>query len=375
MEKLSIAMVSPYDFSHPSGVNTHAVNLSRYLASQGHCIDLLGPCSDSYYEHDAYEGISFHSLGSTIPFPISSTAARISLNPKVYFQIRSILKNQFDIVHIHEPFMPLTSLSTLLLSKCPKIGTFHAYHEYKNNYAILQSVVSPLMNLIDHAICVSEASKSYIQPWMHNFTGNVSVIGNGIDTSKFKNSIKPYINNTPFTVVFIGRDEPRKGLTLLLKALENLSYSNYKFKLLVAGLNDLNSYNNLFPNIFKSFEIECLGSVHNDLIPNILQTSDVVCVPSLGGESFGIVLLEALASNTPVIASDIKGYSQILSQQNYPLIPVNDASALEHALESLILNPELRHNMAELGTEIVRKYNWTVIGSEIESIYWNMCGR
>ena len=115
--------------------------------------------------------------------------------------------------------------------------------------------------------------------------------------------------------------------------------------------------------------------MNNDVIPNILSATDVLCAPSLEGESFGIILLEGLASHTPVVATNIKGYSDVLSLQNYPTIPVNDTGAIANAVETLLLNPSLRHQMAELGNHIVRKYDWAVIGPKIESIYWNVRGK
>lgn len=364
-------MVSPYDFSYPSGVNTQAINLSKYLISIGHNVDIIGPSST----RTTIDGITFHSLGKCISFPIASTATRISLNPKIFFNLRAILKKQFDVIHIHEPFMPLVSLSTLLLAQSPIIATFHAYHEYKNNYKILQNMMSQLMNRIDHAVCVSKTSQSYIQAWLEKFTGDVSIIGNGIDVSRFNSPRKHNAVSRPFTVTFIGRDEPRKGLKLLLEAMNKLSYSNYPMKLLIAGPHDLSPYHNLFPNLFNKTEIELLGPVNNDVIPNILSATDVLCAPSLEGESFGIILLEGLASHTPVVATNIKGYSDVLSLRNYPTIPVNDTGAIANAVETLLLNPSLRHQMAELGNHIVRKYDWTVIGPKIESIYWDVRGK
>lgn len=369
MDNLSIAMISPYDFSFPSGVNSHAIDLSRYLISRGHKVDLIGPSSSAC----SIEGLNFRSLGNSISLPVSNTSTKISLNPVAYLKLKSILKSKFDIVHIHEPFMPLISLSALLISKHPIIATFHAYHEYKNKYKGIHDLMSPLANRIQQVICVSEAAKAYIKPNLENFKGKISIIPNGIQVAKFTNNAKLNSNSQAFTVTFIGRNEPRKGLKFLLSALEDLSYLHYTFKLLIVGMDDLTQYKSMFPNLFKTLQVECLGSVDKDLIPQILHQSDVLCVPSTEGESFGIILLEALASQTPLIATNITGYAALLSADEYPCIEAKDPKAIRNALEKLFLYPDLRYSLTNLGDTIAKKYDWQIIGSVIESTYLDVC--
>tara|TARA_A100001037_G_scaffold46784_1_gene38234 strand:- start:2023 stop:3135 length:1113 start_codon:yes stop_codon:yes gene_type:complete len=369
MDHLSIALVSPYDLSFPSGVNNHIINLAKFLTTKGHKVELIGPSSKPFHLED----VQFHSLGPSISIPIANTKTRLSLNPWVHHKIRSVMARKFDIVHIHEPFMPLASLFTLLLSQHPIICTFHAYHEYRNPYKLLQDFMPKAIAKIDYAIYVSEASKCYVERCLPNFSAPMSIIPNGIDLSQFDRCIETISSNKALSLAFIGRDEPRKGLKVLLKALEDLSYFHANLTLIVVGIENLETYKTIFPNLFKTFTVECYGSINNDFIPKILAKSDILCVPSTGGESFGIILLEGLASNTPVVATNIDGYAGVLAPHNYPLVKINDSNSLKIGLEQLLVKPLLRQKLAELGNNIVRKYSWENIGNNIESTYFNIC--
>ena len=340
-----IALVSPYDYAQNGGVTEHVRQLARHLRIHGIDVAILAPASAPVPDEPALV-----SLGPVTPIHINGSVARPTLSPVVVEGVAALLARQpFDVIHLHEPFVPMLPLSVLNASGSPNVGTFHASGQRSLGYAASRKFVHWLAQRLTLRIAVSEAAAQFVRRYIG---GDYTIIPNGVDTERFKPDVPPiaaWRDGRP-NVLFVGRfDEPRKGFGVLLEAWPAVQQTRPDARLLVVGRGDPGPFRQRAAEL-GCREVHFLGSVDGAELASYYTTADVFCAPSTGQESFGIVLVEAMSSGTPVVASDIGGYRQVLSHRREGLlVPPQQPNALAAALIHLLDDPVIQADLAHAG--------------------------
>lgn len=364
---MKIAMVSPYDFTWPGGVTAHVAQLARALGKVGHQVWVLAPHSPSRESQGAEV---FIPLGRSVPLPTGGSIARVSLSWWLYPKVRDLLRREaFDIIHLHEPMAPILPLCVLEVSKAVNVGTFHASYSHQRLYRLTHPIIKRWHQRLDGSIAVSPAAYRYVSK---AFPGDYKIIPNGIDVDHFARSGGPWpqYQDEKTNILFVGRLEKRKGLKYLLDAYSRLKWELPNIRLLVVGPGtpDRDCYRIIGARGLQ--DVVFVGPVSYDDLARYYATADIFCSPATGAESFGVVLLEAMAASKPIVASDIEGYSGTVTHgQQALLFPRRDADGLARALALLVDNPELAHRLGQRGHEIVQRYRWEVIASQVEDYY------
>ena len=367
---MKIAMVSPYDFTWPGGVTAHVAQLARALGRSGHEVKVLAPHSPSRDFQDSDLLVPF---GRSVPLPSGGSTARVTLSWWLYPKIRALLKKeQFDIIHLHEPMVPILPLCVLEFSKSVNVGTFHASYSRQHLYRAFQPIIKRWQKRLHGSIAVSPAARRYVN---NTFPGEYEIIPNGIDYKHFSANVAPLpqYQDGKLNILFVGRLEKRKGLRYLLEAYSKLKWEMPNTRLIVVGPGnpDKESYRILSSHGLR--DVEFAGRVSYDELPHYYATADIFCSPATGGESFGIVLLEAMSAGKPVVASDIEGFRGIMSDgEQGLLVPKKDTGALANALGRLARDPELRSKLGGQGSRSAEDYRWEVVAGRIEE-YYNRC--
>jgi len=363
---MKIAQVSPYDLNYPGGVVSHIFQLGEQLIRRGHDVKYLGPINSPSLNYSN----QIIPMGNSIPIPVAGSVARISLNFWGTRKIKTILeKEKFDIIHLHEPFMPSLPLKILSHSNSINIGTFHAYSDKDYAYKFTKWYLTKFMNRLDGKITVSASAKEYVQK---HFSGDFTVIPNGIDLDFLSQKTEPlnqYMDNK-FNILFLGRLEKRKGLQYLLKAYIELK-KKYDIRLIIIGPGNLDKQSMKLIKSINSADIVCTGAITDQYEKRMYyQTADLFCAPNTGNESFGIVLAEAMACGIPVVASNINGFKNVIEHgKNGFLFEPNSVSSIYNYIELLITNNDLRNTIAENGQLKVKEFNWNKLVDKILDCY------
>ena len=374
---MRIAQVSPYDLSYHGGVVAHTASLSRELSRRGNQVVLFAPRSRPQTAPDV-SGLEVVPLGGSIPFNASGSVSRISVSIKAARQMRRILTSErFDVVHIHEPLMPFLGATASWFSPWPTVGTFHAYSENIHpGYLGFKPVFTLVADKLDGRIAVSNAAKSYADKY---FPDNYTIIPNGIDVPRFeKPRPKPSeFRDDAINLVFVGRvGEKRKGLRYLLGAYSTLRwrYPNLRLIVVGAGVPDRESYRMMGERGID--DVIFAGPVTDEELPAYYQHADVFCAPNTGHESFGLVLVEAMASGAPIVASRILGFEGVADhERNALLVDVGDEYAIANAIQRLIEEPQLRSNLVRNGREKVQRFGWARVADDVIDYYQEVTAR
>ena len=364
---MKIAMVSPYDFTWPGGVTAHVTQLARELGRNGHEVQVLAPHSPSRQnENDE----PFVALGRSVPLPSGGSTARVSLSWWLYPKVRDLLQREaFDIVHLHEPMAPILPLCVLEFSEAVNIGTFHASYKHNHLYRLSHPLIKRWHQRLDGGIAVSPAALRYVNS---AFPGNYKIIPNGIDLDHFTTKAAPWpeYQDGKINILFVGRLEKRKGLRYLLEAFSRLKWDLPDIRLLVVGPGSPDKESHSILGGRGLTDVVFTGSVPYKDLPRYYASADIFCSPATGAESFGIVLLEAMAAGKPVVASDIEGYAGIVTHgQECLLFPRKDIEALAQALGTLIRDPQLREKLGSQGRQTVKQYRWDRVAAQVEDYY------
>jgi phosphatidylinositol alpha-mannosyltransferase len=367
---MKIALVSPYDFAHPGGVVNHISCLEQQFTGLGHDVKIIAPSSKALYTL----GDRFIRIGSPRPLPVSGSIARITLSLRIEHQIKEVFaREKFDICHLHEPLMPTLCTTVLRLKKAPMVGTFHASGGkpwYEIFSPIMKWYLRRWWSKLDGRIAVSEVARRFVD---HSFPAEYTIIPNGIDTHHFNNGVQPFEEylDDKTNIVFVGRLEKRKGFDYLLDAfkLVKKEYRDCRLIQVGPGKRLLNKYRKRAIN-------ENIGDVHftgyatyADL-PRYYKTADIVCFPNTGWESFGIVLLEAMAVGKPIVATDISGFRAVMENGAHGLtVPPMDARALADALLTMINDADLRLKMGASSREHATQYDWGILADRLLHFY------
>ncbi len=366
---MKVAMVSPYDFTWPGGVTAHVSQLTRELNRLGHQVQVLAPHSPS---RECADPDTFVPLGRSVPVPSGGSIARVSLSWWLYRRIRDLLEQEsFDIIHLHEPLAPILPLFVLEHSNAVNIGTFHAYYSRQHLYRLGHPIVKRWHQRLHGRIAVSPAAMSYVQ---RRFPMDYKIIPNGIDVDHFAQGVEPWpqFQDGKTNLLFVGRLEKRKGLKYLLQAYSRLKWELPNIRLIVVGPGNLDKDSHRILGASNPQDVVLAGRVSYEDLARYYASADIFCAPATGAESFGIVLLEAMAAGKPVVASDIAGYNGIIRHGRQGLLfPKRDTEAMASALRFLVLNPDLAQQLGKTGRRMVEQYRWSSVANQVESYYYD----
>jgi phosphatidylinositol alpha-mannosyltransferase len=368
---LRIAQVSPYDFAHSGGVQRHIASLSRELQSRGHEVSILAPCTRGEPAVDIGD-VDLRVFGRSVPVPTAGSIARISFSVWHEWRLKTMLEDeQFDIVHIHEPLMPMFALTASRFSPSTTIGTFHAYNEGRGRgYMFWKKVLNRGAIRLNGRIAVSEPAKQFANRY---FKGDYRVIPNGLDVDRFSAPApKPSVlKDDAMNLVFVGRvNEPRKGLRYALGAYSLLKWQYPKLRLIVvgAGVPDRESYRIMGERALD--DVVFVGPVSEAELPGYYQNADIFLAPNTGKESFGFIIIEAMSASTPIVASNIPGFASVMTHGKEGLmVPPKDEAAMADAIKQLIENPGLRTQLGVDGRATVNQYRWERVADSVLDYY------
>ena len=329
---MRIGIISPYSLSSPGGVQSQVLALSRALNRLGHKVRVLGPCDGAPPE----TGVT--PLGASIPTFANGSIAPIAPDLACTLRtIRAFRDEDFDVIHIHEPICPGPSQTALFLRSAPIVGTWHAAGGSK---AYLTPGVRWLATRMNIRAAVSQDARDMAHEALG---GDYEVVFNGIEVDNFINSAAAKCDGP--TIAYVGRHEPRKGLDVLLAAMTSLPQN-----VTLWVMSDGPQTGELRKKYEADQRVHWLGPVGEEEKVQRIKGADALCVPSLRGESFGIVLLEAMAAGTPVVASDLPGYRNVASTGDEAhLVPPGDPVALANSLLEVIEDKELASRLSQAG--------------------------
>ena len=365
---MKVGLVSPYDFASPGGVTDHVRNLSRQLKASGHTTHIFAPSSRKDVEQ---EDRNFHRIGSPIAIPVNDSVARITLSFHLANQVAAIVEREaFDVLHFHEPLMPALPMTLLRLSTTANIGTFHAFAKSNVGYYYGRPLLQPYLDHLHRGIAVSEPARAFFNRYFPEYP--LRVIPNGIDVSVYRPGLSPirHLRDENVNVLFVGRLEKRKGLGDLLRGYEAMRSRVTRSRLIIVGDGPLRGRVESFISRRRVPDVVMAGYVPNTVLPRYYATADIFCAPATGGESFGIVLLEAMATGLPVVATEVPGYMSVLDPGKDSLtVRPKSWAELGAALVILARDPELRRRLATAGYEKAQRYSWPAVASQVVEVY------
>ncbi len=346
---LRIGMVCPYSLDVPGGVQAHVLGLAAALRTRGHTVRVLAPAEGPVPEFVT-------PVGRAVGVPYNGSVARVAFGPVAYARVRRwLVGHRFDLLHLHEPTTASVSAIALLLADGPVVATFHTSTERSRALVALGGVIQPLMEKVTARIAVSPSAR---RVQVRHLGGDAIEIPNGVDVAAL-GSTGPRATDT---VAFVGRfDEPRKGMAVLLDALALLRWPG--LRLVVVGRGDAAGLRGPVP-------VEVLGAVDDARKAAVLGAATVFCAPHTGGESFGIVLTEAMAAGAPVLASDLDAFRAVLGDPPAgALFRVGDPGALAAALGALLDDPARRAALSAAGRARAAEFDWSLVAADVERVY------
>jgi phosphatidyl-myo-inositol alpha-mannosyltransferase len=362
---MRIGIVCPYSWDIPGGVQAHVRDLAETFLAQGHSVSVLAPGDDDEPGLPPYVVTS----GRAVPFPYNGSIARVQFGLVSAARVRRWLRDgEFDVVHVHEPAAASLSLLACMMHDGPLVATFHIALTHSRFLAMFDNVLQPFLEKINGRIAVSAAARRVI---VEHLGGDAVVIPNGVAVARYTAATPlPGYPRAGQTIGFIGRyDEPRKGMDVLTDALALLLDRRPQLRLVVAGRGEAEQFRaELPPEV--SERIDLLGQVSEDDKARLLRSVDIYCAPNTGQESFGIILLEALAACTPIVASDLDAFKQVLRGGEIgSLFTAGDPVALADALDALLDDPARRQALAAAGAIAVAPFDWPVIAEQVMRVY------
>ncbi|WP_405765999.1 glycosyltransferase family 4 protein [Streptomyces sp. NBC_01538] len=359
---MKIGIVCPYSWDVPGGVQFHIRDLADYFIRLGHEVSVLAPADD-----DTPLPPYVVSAGRAVPVPYNGSVARLNFGFLSAARVRRWLHDgEFDVIHIHEPASPSLGLLACWAAQGPIVATFHTSNPRSRAMLAAYSILQAALEKISARIAVSEYARRTL---VEHLGGDAVVIPNGVDVDSFAGA-EPKPEWQGGTIGFIGRiNEPRKGLPVLMKALPKILAARPETRLLVAGKGDEEeALEGLAPELRS--RVEFLGMVSDEDKARLLRSVDVYIAPNTGGESFGIILVEALSAGAPVLAADLDAFAQVLDHGTAgELFPNEDADALADAAVRLLGDPVRRAELRERGSAHVRRFDWSTVGADILSVY------
>ncbi|MEV4549910.1 glycosyltransferase family 4 protein [Nonomuraea wenchangensis] len=361
---MKVGIVCPYSWDMPGGVKQHIDDLTQALAAQGHDVSVIAPAADDDELPPYVTG-----AGRAVPVPYNGSVARMSFGFLSAARVRRWVRTgEFDVLHIHEPLIPSLGVLACWAAKGPIVATFHASFSRSRAIAVAEPLLRSALEKLTGRIAVSDAARKSL---VEQFGGDAVLIPNGVTVDRYARA-EPLEGWGPDgrTIGFLGRmDEERKGLPILLEAFAALAADRPEVKLLIAGPGDEKDVYERLPARFHD-RVTVLGMVSEADKIRAYHSVDVFCAPNTRGESFGIVLAEAMASGATVLASDIPAFRKVLGDgQAGALFANGDPASLAREAGALLDAPERRAKLAEEALVAVRKYDWSTVARDVVRVY------
>ena len=361
---MKVGLVCPYTWDVPGGVQEHIMGLAEALIDLGHQVSVISPADD-----DAPLPDYVVPAGRAVPVPYNGSVARLAFGFLSASRVRRWLKEGgFDVLHVHEPAAPSLSLLACWVADGPIVATVHTAIPHSRAMHAAEPILQSALEKISGRIAVSEAARTTL---VEHFGGDAVLIPNGVSVRKLEKADPlPGWPGAGGALGFLGRmDEPRKGFAILLRAFEILAAQRPGLRLLVAGHGDADEALAKTPAWLRD-RIVMLGQVSDADKVRVYHSVDVFCAPNTGGESFGIVLAEAMAAGAPIVASDLEAFRQVLRRgQAGLLFPTGNAAELAAAAGQMLDQPELRAGLSAAASAAVRDYDWRVVARDVVRVY------
>jgi phosphatidyl-myo-inositol alpha-mannosyltransferase len=365
---MKVGLVSPYDYAMPGGVNDHVGHLARELRELGHEVRIFAPSSRADVDLDTPD---FYRIGSPIAIPLNESVARITLSFHLADRVAALIESErFDVLHFHEPLLPALPMTMLRMSTTANVGTFHAFAHSNLGYYYGRALLRPYLDHLHRGIAVSEPARAFFNRYFPDFP--LRVIPNGIDVDVFKPGLPPirHLRDDNINILFVGRLEKRKGVGDLLRGYQFMRQRVPKSRLIIVGDGPLRGKVESYISRHHLPNVVLAGFVPDSVKPRYYNSADIFCAPATGAESFGIVLLEAMASGLPVVATEVDGYMSVLEPGRDSLtVRPKGWAELGAALIVLARDAELRRRMGAYGHEKARRYAWDRVALQIVEVY------
>ena len=361
---MKIGIVSPYAYPRPGGANSYIRETYERLRELGHEVRIItAPWGDDPQARDVIP------IGRAIAIPFNGSIGRITLSLRLDWLVNRMLRQEkFDIIHHHEPLVPVLSMQIIDNATCAQVATFHAFGGFSVSYWAGRWIGEHFLRKLDGRIAVSSAARHFVSRY---FPGEYQIIPNGVDVDFYANA-KPFpeYRDGKFNILFVGRLEPRKGAMYLLRAYAALKTRHPETRLILCNYGPQLGELRRFVRRERLADVLFAGRVSDEDKARFYKTADVFCAPSTGQESFGIVLLEAMAAGLPIVASDIHGYKKVV-QRNVSglLVEPKDPEAIAEAVERLIREPELRSRLGEAASRRAPEYDWKHVTEQLVAFY------
>ena len=343
-------------------MNSHIRAQARALRRLGHDVCVFGASSAPLTDGEV-------ALGGCVSLVVGGTETGFGIDPRAWWRAGELLRTrQFDVLHMHEPLMPLVPWFVLRQSTAPVVATFHTHREQGHRWYARYGLGARLMRRIRVRLAVSDAARRTVARY---YPGDYEIVPNGIDVDRFQQPAArpPEMPDGRPYVLFVGRLEPRKGVDRLIRAMTIVQQRSPDARLVVVG-DGPDRLALAAAARDAGVDVVFLGRVSDERLPAYYQAADLVCSPALGDESFGIVLLEAMAAGRPIVATRIDGYAELLGGTGCArLVDVDDPAALAREITSLLADPGLRRTLGARGAAAVHEYDWSTIARRLESIY------
>ncbi|MDQ1644453.1 MAG: phosphatidyl-myo-inositol alpha-mannosyltransferase [Cryptosporangiaceae bacterium] len=361
---MRVGIVCPYSFDVPGGVQAHVRDLAEALIGLGHHVSVLAPADEG-------EALPPYvvAAGRAMPIRYNGSVARLSINPMAIARVRRWLREgEFEVLHVHEPVAPMLSLLATMIASGPIVATFHTATPRSRMLAAAQGALQPVVEKISGRIAVSALAR---RVQVEHLAGGAVEIPNGVSIARFEAAAP--LDGWPGeggAIGFLGRfTEPRKGFPILLDAFARIAPDHPGLRLLVAGPGDAAEALDDVPADLRD-RIVMLGLVSDEDKARMLRSVDVYVAPNTGGESFGMILTEAMAAGTPIAASDLDAFRRVLSDgKSGALFRTGDAADLASVLGELLGDPRRRSDLARAAREAVEVYDWPHVASQVLDVY------
>jgi phosphatidylinositol alpha-mannosyltransferase len=358
---VKIGIVCPYSFEVPGGVQAHVLDLAKALRARGHQVDVLVPADEDTPLPDFVR-----PAGRAVGIPYNGSVARLSFGPVSYARVRRWIRDHdFDVLHLHEPTTPSLSLLALMIADGPIVATFHTSTSRSRTLSAFQPVLRPFLEKITARIAVSALAR---RVQVEHLGGDAVEIPNGVDVDFFAHAEPlPGYPRQGGTVGFVGRfTEPRKGMPVLLDALKLLAPEFPGLELLVVGGGDQDELRRQAGPV----RLALLGQADDVVKARALRSVDVYCAPNTGGESFGMILTEAMSAGAAVVGSDLDAFRRVLDDGRAgALFGVGDPVALAEALRGMLVSPQRRASYVAAARQRVTAFDWTVLSGQVLRVY------
>ena len=368
MKRMKVLIVADDFYPHTGGVPEHMLYLWQCLRKMGHDAMILAPSFGNNYPY-VDENIVRMGRGMLIPKNQSFSVLNLGFVTIPWKLRRFLTREDFDIIHIHGPLSPVLPYYVLKYSHTKNFVTFHAAHADSLGYLLWEPVLEQYFRKISGLIAVSEVARDSVSKY---FPGNYRLIPNGIDTDRFRPDVEPiaYLDKFSPIILFVGRFEPRKGLKYLLQACPMILKEFPEAKFVVVGAGVLEHYYRSYMEGFLEEHVIFAGRVSPEELPKYYASCDIFCTPATGGESFGIVLLEAMASGKPIIAADIPGYRTVMQDGEQGLFfnTCDPGSLAEKAID-VLKNKKRMKEMGIKGREKALTYDWEIVTKKVVDYY------